>query len=111
MAKEVLPPVADHGANLEDYDRAYASFHWRQVESEFDWSRTGRVNMAHECIDRHCHGPGKNKLALLYTDGARVEKHTFEDLMRLSNRFANVLVRLGVTRGDRVFVFLPRTPE
>ena len=101
MAKEVLPPEADHGANLEDYDKTYASFDWKQVEPEFDWFRTGRFNMAHECIDRHCRGPRKNKLALLYTDGERVEKHTFEDLMRLSNRFANVLVRLQ-TACDRV---------
>jgi acetyl-CoA synthetase len=111
MAKEILPPEVDHTANLEDYDKVCAAFDWKQVEPEFDWFRTGRANMAHECIDRHCRGPRKNKLALLYTDGERVEKHTFEDLMRLSNRFANALVRLGVTRGDRVFVFLPRTPE
>lgn len=111
MAMEVLPPEPGHNANLEDYDKARASFDWKQVEAEFDWFRTGRFNMAHECIDRHCRGPGKNQLALLYTDGERVEKHTFEDLMRLSNRFANALTRLGVTRGDRVFVFLPRTPE
>src|SRR5438105_3529518 len=32
-------------------------------------------------------------------------------LMRLSNRFANALTRMGVKRGDRVFVFLPRRPE
>ncbi len=111
MAREVLPPETDHNGNLDDYDKAYASFDWKQVEPEFDWFRTGQVNMAHECVDRHCRGPRKNKLALLYTDGQRVEKFTFEDLMRLSNRFANVLIRLGVAKGDRVFVFLPRVPE
>ncbi|HKQ56656.1 MAG TPA: acetate--CoA ligase [Candidatus Eisenbacteria bacterium] len=111
MAKEVLPAAADHTANLGDYPKAYETFDWEYVEPEFDWFKSGRVNMAHECVDKHCLGPNKNKLALLYTDDQRLEKHTFEDLKRLSNRFANVLVRLGVTRGDRVFVFLPRTPE
>ena len=111
MTREVLPPESEHGANLEDYEKARASFDWKQVEPEFDWFRTGRVNMAHECIDRHCLGPRKNKLALLYTDEKQVQKFTFEDMMRLSNRFANVLVRMGVTKGDRVFVFLPRVPE
>jgi acetyl-CoA synthetase len=111
MAREVLPPVAGHTPNLVNYEKAYADFDWKSVEPEFDWFRTGKVNMAHEAIDRHCLGPNKNKLALLYTDGTRVEKHTFEDLKCLSNRFANVLTRLGVKRGDRVFVFLPRTPE
>jgi acetyl-CoA synthetase len=111
MAREILPPVPDQPGLLEDYDRVRAGFDWKTVESAFDWSRTAKVNMAHEAIDRHASGPRKNKLALLYTDGQHVEKYTFEDLMRLSNRFANVLVRLGVQRGDRVFVFLPRTPE
>jgi acetyl-CoA synthetase len=111
MPRETLPPLPGTRGHLDDYDRVRGSFDWKDVEREFDWSRTGRVNMAHEAIDRHAAGPRKNKLALLYTDGQRVEKHTFEDLMRLSNRFANVLTRLGVKRGDRVFVFLPRTPE
>src|SRR5580765_6855774 len=111
MAKEILPPVAGHDANLDDYERVRDTFDWKQVEAEFDWHHTGRFNMAHEAIDRHVRGPRKNKVALIYTDGTRVEKYTFEDLMRLSNRFANALVRMGVKKGDRVFVFLPRVPE
>jgi acetyl-CoA synthetase len=111
MANETLPPVPGTNGNLVDYDAAYRSFDWKSVEPEFDWHRTGRVNMAHEAIDRHALGSRKNKLALLYTDGEHVARYTFEDLMRLSNRFANALVRMGVKRGDRVFVFLPRQPE
>src|SRR6266487_6073325 len=111
MANEILPPVPGQDANLADYERVRETFDWKQVEAEFDWHRTGRVNMAHEAIDRHARGDRKNKVALIYTDGRRTEKHTFEDMMRLSNRFANALVRMGVAKGDRVFVFLPRVPE
>jgi len=111
MPREVLPPVTGPRPNLADYASTYASFDWKSVEPDFDWHRTGKVNMAHEAIDRHARGARKNKLALLYTDGERTEKYTFEDLMRLSNQFANALVRMGVKRGDRVFVFLPRVPE
>lgn len=111
MPKEALPPVPGTEGNLRDYDATRRSFDWKSVEAAFDWSRTGKINMAHEAIDRHAQGPRKNKLALIYTDGERVDKYTFEDLMRLSNRFANALVRMGVKRGDRVFVFLPRVPE
>ena len=111
MPSEVLPPVPGARPNLADYASTYASFDWKSVEPEFDWHKTGKVNMAHEAIDRHVRGPRKNKVALIYTDGERVEKYTFEDLMRLSNRFANALARLGIRRGDRVFVFLPRVPE
>jgi acetyl-CoA synthetase len=111
VPKEALPPAPGTEANLRDYDEVRRSFDWKSVEAAFDWSKTGKVNMAHEAIDRHARGARKNKLALLYTDGERVDKYTFEDLMRLSNRFANALVRMGVKRGDRVFVFLPRVPE
>jgi acetyl-CoA synthetase len=111
MPKEVLTPVPGGAPNLADYASTAAAFDWKSVESSFDWHRDGRVNMAHEAIDRHARGARKNKLALIYTDGERVQKFTFEDLMRLSNRFANALTRMGVKRGDRVFVFLPRLAE
>jgi len=110
-SREALPPVPGTQGNLRDYDEARRTFDWKSVEAAFEWAKTGKVNMAHEAIDRHALGARKNKLALLYTDGQRVERYTYEDLMRLSNRFANALIRMGVTRGDRVFVFLPRVPE
>jgi len=111
MHTETLPPVPGAASNLEDYEQTRRQFDWSTVEKHFDWHRTGKINMAHECIDRWALGDRKNKLALLYTDGKRVEKYTFEEMMRLSNRFANALERMGVKQGDRVFVFLPRVPE
>jgi len=53
----------------------------------------------------------RNKLALIYTDRETTLRYTFEDLSLLSNRFAHALRRLGVKKGDRVFVFMPRRPE
>jgi acetyl-CoA synthetase len=111
MPKEILPPVPGTDANLPDYDAARRTHDWKDVEQHFDWHRTGKVNMAHEAIDRWAMNERKNKLALVYSDGENVQKYSFEDLMRLSNRFANALTRMGVKRGDRVFVFLPRVPE
>jgi len=67
--------------------------------------------MAYEAIDRHVTSGRRNKLALIYTDKERTERFTFEDLARLSNRFANVLRGLGIGKGERVFVFLGRRPE
>jgi hypothetical protein len=40
--------------NLADYVKARQTFDWKNIESLFDWSKTGKVNMAHEAIDRHC---------------------------------------------------------
>jgi acetyl-CoA synthetase len=107
------PLAPDPGAsfNLADYDKTYRTFDWKSVEAAFTWPRTGRVNMAHEAIDRHVLEGRGHRRALIYVDGDRRETFTFADLARESRRFASVLARLGVARGDRVGVFMPRRPE
>lgn len=108
----VLNPVdALAGHFLRDYEAAYRDFRWEDAHQEFDWSRTGKVNMAHEAIDRHLTRGRRNKLALVYSDREHTARFTFEDLALQSNQFANVLRKLGVVKGDRVFVFLGRRPE
>jgi acetyl-CoA synthetase len=54
-----------------------------------------------------------NKLALLAVDrnGENPRPYSFRDISRASNRFANVLKRLGLRKGARVFLMLPRIPE
>lgn len=106
-------------SNLKDYFKAYKTFRWKSVEKEFDWSRTGKVNIVHEMIDRHASGVRKNKVALYFWDPTetpghpkgRDERYTFLDLQKTSSRFAHVLKKIGIRKGDRVGVFLPRTPE
>ncbi|HEX7514344.1 MAG TPA: acetate--CoA ligase [archaeon] len=96
---------------MPDYEKACAEFHFEDVEKEFTWNETGRVNLAHEAIDRHAEGWRKNKVAL-YADGPdSARKFTFLDLKILSNKFANVLKSLGISRGDRVFTYMGRYPE
>ena len=60
MPKEALPPVPGSHPNLTDYPSMYRSFNWKSVEPAFDWHRTGKVNMAHEAIDRHARDGGLN---------------------------------------------------
>ncbi len=111
-ANHILEPTDAPGKHhLADYDATYKGFKWEDVHQEFDWSRTGKVNLAHEAIDRHLTRGRRNKLALIYTDRERTSRFTFEDMSLQSNRFANVLRKLGVVKGDRVFVFLGRRPE
>ena len=52
-----------------------------------------------------------DKVALYYSDAERDEKYTYTDIERNSNKFANVLKKYGIKRGDRVFIFMPRSPE
>lgn len=98
--------------NLKDYDEMCKNFDWKEVEKEFSWSESGKVNIAFEAIDRHALGNRKNKVALYYRNADRNEKYTFKEMMENSNKAGNVLNnRGGVVKGDRVFVFMPRSPE
>lgn len=96
--------------NLGDYQETYANFDWKEVEENFSWAKTGRVNMAYECIDRHCDLGKGDKIALIFDSDEKVEL-TFDRMKEQSNRFANILSDNGVERGDRVFIFMPRSPE
>ncbi|MFX3633373.1 MAG: acetate--CoA ligase [Candidatus Pristimantibacillus sp.] len=110
LHQERIPAVAS-SSNLKNYEDAAAAFKWEEIESQFSWYETGKVNMAYEAIDRHVVSGKGSKIALYYSDSARDESYTFEDLSKQSNRFANVLRQLGVAKGERLFIFMPRTPE
>ncbi|WP_028392265.1 acetate--CoA ligase [Bacillus cihuensis] len=111
MKMEALP-VAKGDYNLEDYENTYKHFDWSEVEKEFTWSKTGKVNLAYEAIDRHADSFRKNKVALYYKDENRAEKYTFKEMKEWSNKAANVIKEYGnIEKGDRVFIFMPRSPE
>ena len=97
---------------LVDYDAERASFSWHGARSLLDGLPDGRgLNIAHEAVDRHAAGPSASQVALrfLCRDGA-VSEQTYAELRDETSRFANVLAGLGVTRGERVFALLKRTP-
>ncbi len=106
-------------ANMKDYFKACKSFRWSQVEKEFDWHKTKKVNIVHEMIDRHAAGVRKNKIALYFWDPTssaeypkgRDEKYTFLELKCQSSKFGNVLKKLGGKKKAHMAIFLPRTPE
>jgi acetyl-CoA synthetase len=111
MKVETLP-VTKGAHNLKNYEETYASFQWEEAEKNFSWYETGKINMAYEAIDRHALTEKKNKVALYYRDQHRYEKYTFKEMRDLTNKAANVLKQYGdVEKGDRVFIFMPRSPE
>lgn len=109
--KTVPLQVVEGKYNLVNYDETYQQFNWEDIEKTFSWYETGKVNIAYEAIDRHCEMGRKNKVALYYSDATRDEKYTFLELKKLSNRFGNGLRNMGIGKGDRVFIFMPRSPE
>ena len=98
--------------NLQSYDEARRSFSWQAARAELAGLPGGTLNIAHETVGRHAIGPRATHLALrwLGRDGD-VRDLTYADLDRETSRFANVLVELGVERGERVFVLAGRIPE
>ncbi|BCN88665.1 acetate--CoA ligase [Staphylococcus argenteus] len=98
--------------NLKDYEETYNNFNWQDVERAFSWNNTGKMNMAYECIDRHVDQGLGDKIALNYKDEYRKESYSYKEMQRLSNKAANVLSKhASVEKGDRVFIFMSRTPE
>jgi len=70
-----------------------------------------KVNIAYETIDKNVEKQKKDAIALIYTDGSFQEKYTFLQLKEQSNIAGNFLLNLGVKAKDRVFIFMPRSPE
>jgi acetyl-CoA synthetase len=99
--------------NLLDYESACRDFSWAASARELEGLPGNRgLNIAYESIDRHASGGAGHRLALRwFGKQGELRDFTFEDLRRLSNRFANVLRGLGIGKGDRVFVLAGRIPE
>lgn len=100
-------------ANLVDYDSTVANFTWDSVAAqEVTYFDDGTLNIAYNCVDRHASGPKKDKLAIIFQDESNHRQElTYSQLQTQTNQFANVLSKLNVNRGDRVFIFLPTLPE
>ena len=98
--------------NLSSYTQAYELFKWDDVLEELEGLPNGGLNLAHEAVDRHTKGPLRDKVAIRWLSQAgEVKDFTYEDLRRLSNRFANLLINLGIGPGERVFTLAGRIPE
>ncbi|HPD39729.1 MAG TPA: AMP-binding protein, partial [Mesotoga infera] len=72
----------------------------------------GQFNIGHICTKQQCDHGLQEKVAMRFISQALERTdYTFGDIERNSNRFANALLELGLSEGDIVFSFLPKTPE
>lgn len=99
--------------NLVNYEQTCSQFSWDESARELDGLPGGRgLNIAYESVERHALGAQRDHIALRWLGKqAETRNFTYGDLHLLSNRFANVLRRLGVGKGDRVFALAGRIPE
>ena len=91
---------------------------WEKVldDSEapfYKWFTGAKTNIVHNAIDRHVHGPYKNKLALIWVgeNGSEHQTYSYFSLAREVTRMANIIKAMGVGKGDKVTIYLPRIPE
>jgi acetyl-CoA synthetase len=124
-----------HVKSLEQYEAMYRrsveqpEAFWGEAAGELEWFAPwakvlqgegahakwfvgGKLNLSHNCVDRHALGARKDKVALLWEgEPGEVRKITYSELHGQVQQFANVLKGLGIKRGDRVAIYMGMCPE
>jgi acetyl-CoA synthetase len=76
------------------------------------WFTGGKLNASYNCLDRHITTPTRNKAAIIWeADDGSYKTYTYQQMFMEVNRFANVLRKHGIKKGDRVTIYLPMIPE
>jgi len=110
LNSKVLHPVPGHH-NLANYEKERDIFSWETASRQLSFWKTGKVNVAYEAIDRHVDEGYGDKVALHYVNENEKIALTFKEIKDRTDHYANVLKKQGVQKGERVFIFLPKTPE
>jgi len=76
------------------------------------WFVEGKLNISYNCLDRHVEAGRGDKIAF-YWEGEPGDTRTitYNELLEEVSKFANVLKSLGITKGDRVCIYMPMIPE
>jgi acetyl-CoA synthetase len=101
---------AGFAEELEWFSRWTRVLEWNPPHAR--WFVGGTLNASVNCVDRHVRSGRRNKAAIIW-EGEPGDRRTltYWDLYRQVSQFANVLRSLGVSRGDRVAIYLPLVPE
>ncbi len=92
-----------HEHNMYDYEK---------VKKEFKWEVPEFYNFAFDEVDERAKEyPDKTALISVDNSGENADKHTFQELKTLSNKFANALREKGIKKGDRAMILVHRIPE
>jgi acetyl-CoA synthetase len=95
---------------LEWFEKWKTVCEWNPPHAK--WFVGGKLNISVNCLDRHIKTARRNKAALIW-EGEPGDRRTltYWDLYVEVQKFANVLKKLGVKRGDRVAIYMPLIPE
>lgn len=86
---------------------------WDFNDYSVKWFRNGKLNITENCLDRHAESK-PNHPAIIWEPNDPADEPeiiTYKVLLENVSRFANVLKKHGVTKGDRVCIYMPMIPE
>jgi acetyl-CoA synthetase len=86
---------------------------WNFIEPKVNWFINGKLNITENCLDIHARNT-PNKIAYLWEANnpeEGVKTYTYKQLLEEVCKCANALKTLGVSKGDRVCIYLPMVPE
>ncbi|WP_258064559.1 acetate--CoA ligase [Arthrobacter sp. ZGTC131] len=79
---------------------------------DITWFEGGKLNVAYNCVDRHVAAGRGGRVALLFEGEPGDRRNiSYAELQRDVSKAANALLDLGITKGDRVVIYLPVIPE
>ncbi|MEK6680936.1 MAG: acetate--CoA ligase [Nitrospirota bacterium] len=97
---------------LHWYKKWKKASEWDFTKPSIKWFVNGKLNVSYNCIDRHLNSFRRNKAAIIWEgDDGSYKTYTYQQLSYEVNRFANVLKKHGVKKGDRITIYLPMIPE
>ncbi len=107
--------------DIEAFWNKFASeLHWfKPYEKVLEWNEPfakwfvgGQTNVSYNCLDIHLGTPRANKAALIWEgEPGDVQVLTYQMLHREVCKFANVLKKMGIKKGDVVAIYMPMIPE
>ena len=127
-AKAHVGSMAEYERLYEEADRDPEGF-WGKIAGELEWFEPwskvlewnlpwakwfvgGKLNLSHNCLDRHIPTWRKNKAAIIWEgEPGEIRTLTYQQLLSEVSKCANVLKSLGVKKGDRVAIYMGMSPE
>ena len=113
----------DHAARelpwFREWDRVFApsgtseaAFNQPEYQPAFRWFAGGRTNLCYNALDHHvAHGRGDHTALIYFNERGDQRRFTYRGLLQEVERVAAALRALGITKGDRVTVYMPTSPE
>jgi acetyl-CoA synthetase len=102
---------AEKADQLSWYRKWKNVYSWDSDKVICKWFEGGKLNASYNCLDRHLSTRGKRIAIIWEGDGGDTATYTYKQLYDEVCKFANVLKKRGIKKGDRVAIYLPMIPQ